>query len=182
MATSRVSVRILPRWNGPRFSERRRFKLHHAEDKIFDVAVDQAGAVYVTGRTLSTSFPVTSGAYQSACGFCSPSMPITAGAHGFVTKLNATGSAVVSRRFSVGPEARSPPLLPSILRVLCSSPVRPCPRTFLLPVRPSLRACGGAFITLLNQTGTAHSFPAGLVGHRSTRQVGLPSHGLEPSL
>jgi hypothetical protein len=57
-------------------------------DYIFGLALDTAGAAYVTGETRSTSFPVTPGAFQSACGGC----PFRTDS--FVTKLNPTGSAL----------------------------------------------------------------------------------------
>jgi len=51
------------------------------------IAVDASGAAYIAGQTSSTSFPVTSGAfqttYQGGVSDC------------FVSKLNATGSALV---------------------------------------------------------------------------------------
>ena len=50
------------------------------------IAVDAAGNAYVTGTTLSTDFPTTPGAYQTASG---------GGEDAFVTKLNATGTALV---------------------------------------------------------------------------------------
>ena len=51
------------------------------------IALDAAGSAYVTGATVSTDFPTTSGAVQ----------PSFAGGRrdAFVTKLNATGSVLV---------------------------------------------------------------------------------------
>lgn len=56
------------------------------------VAVDSAGNAYVTGRTASADFPTTSGADSSLGGT----------QDAFVTKLNATGSALVYSTFLGG--------------------------------------------------------------------------------
>jgi len=52
------------------------------------IAVDADGNAYVTGRTGSTNFPTTPGAFQPASGGGN-------GGDAFVTKLNPTGSALV---------------------------------------------------------------------------------------
>ena len=49
-------------------------------------AVDSAGAVYITGRTFSANFPVTSGAAQTN---------LAGENDAFVAKLNSTGSALL---------------------------------------------------------------------------------------
>ena len=54
------------------------------------IAVDTSGNAYVAGHTASTDFPTTTGAFQ------------VSGSGGFVTKLNATGSALVYSTF-LGP-------------------------------------------------------------------------------
>ncbi|PYS60700.1 MAG: hypothetical protein DMF74_18055, partial [Acidobacteria bacterium] len=56
-------------------------------DHAFDITIDQAGSAYVTGQTFSTDFPTTAGAVRTTYpgGVCDA----------FVTKLNATGSALV---------------------------------------------------------------------------------------
>jgi hypothetical protein len=51
------------------------------------IAVDALGNAYVSGRTSSTNFPTTPGAFQSSFG--------TGSAHAFVTKLNASGTALI---------------------------------------------------------------------------------------
>lgn len=58
-----------------------------AQDYGFAIAVDPAGDAYVTGLSLSTDFPVTPGAYQTAPG----------GA--FITEFNPTGTALVFSTF-----------------------------------------------------------------------------------
>lgn len=54
-------------------------------DLVRGLVIDTAGAVYVTGRTDSTDFPNTN----------RENLPPRGGGDAFVTKLNATGSAVV---------------------------------------------------------------------------------------
>jgi hypothetical protein len=55
------------------------------------IAVDGSGDAYVTGLTQSTSFPITTGAYQTV-----NNSTLTGEVfNGFVTKLNATGTALV---------------------------------------------------------------------------------------
>src|SRR5439155_646519 len=50
------------------------------------IAVDATGSAYVTGQTWSTNFPTTAGAFQTTYG---------GNVDGFVTKLDAAGSALV---------------------------------------------------------------------------------------
>lgn len=52
------------------------------------IAVDAAGNAYVTGETNSTDFPTTPGAFQTALGSSD------GGSDAFITKLNASGSAL----------------------------------------------------------------------------------------
>ncbi len=57
----------------------------NADDEANALTVDNAGAAYVTGYTLSTNFPVTIGAYQTTA---------TYGKNVFVTKLSAGGASL----------------------------------------------------------------------------------------
>jgi hypothetical protein len=56
------------------------------------IAVDAAGQAYVAGPTSSTDFPVTPGAFQTSLNCPAPP---NCSLDGYVTKLNATGSALV---------------------------------------------------------------------------------------
>jgi len=63
------------------------------DDVANGIVLDTAGNAYVTGRTASDDFPRTPGAFQTSYG---------GGLDAFVTKLNATGSALVYSTFLGG--------------------------------------------------------------------------------
>jgi hypothetical protein len=63
-------------------------------DTASAIAVDAGGNAYVAGTTTSSNFPVTAGVLEGAAAFDSSS--------GFVTKLNANGSALVYSTYVEG--------------------------------------------------------------------------------
>jgi uncharacterized repeat protein (TIGR01451 family) len=65
-------------------------------DNVLGLAVDAAGNCYVTGSTLSSGFPTTPGAFSTSKG-----SPVSASS-AFVTKLNATGTALIYSTFLGG--------------------------------------------------------------------------------
>jgi len=61
-----------------------------------DIVVDSTGAAFIVGTTTSTSFPTTSGAYQTS---------LAGGSDVYVTKLNASGSDLVYSTYIGGSAA-----------------------------------------------------------------------------
>jgi hypothetical protein len=62
-------------------------------DSAFGIAVDSLGDAYVVGQAISTNFPVTPGAFQTAA---------AGSANAFVTKLNPTGTALLYSTYLSG--------------------------------------------------------------------------------
>jgi len=74
-------------------------------DSAQSIVVDSAGDAYVTGYTYSSSFPTTTGAYQTTNNAAAAS-----GSNSFVTKLNPTGTGLLYSTYlggNVGDDATS---------------------------------------------------------------------------
>jgi Beta-propeller repeat len=73
------------------------------------IAIDAAGNAYITGQTKSSNFPVTANAFDRTLNI-PPNCPrcATDNTDGFVTKLNASGSALVYSTYLGGTEYDSP--------------------------------------------------------------------------
>ncbi len=69
---------------------------------VAGAAVDAAGNTYITGTAFSSSYPTTSGAFQTNC----PSFPNNSAV--FITKLNAAGTALVYSTFLGGSNQNVP--------------------------------------------------------------------------
>jgi hypothetical protein len=120
-------------------------------DSAGGLAIDSAGNAYVSGGTSSADYPVTSGAFQTVS-------QSSGGGGGFVTKLNATGSALVFSTFLGDAGVSGIALTPDGNMWLTGSttsltfPTTPDAfQGFLHPGASSTEA----FITELNSTGSA---------------------------
>jgi len=73
------------------------------------IAIDAAGNAYITGQTKSSNFPVTANAFDRTLNI-PPNCPrcATDNTDGFVTKLNASGSALVYSTYLGGTDYDSP--------------------------------------------------------------------------
>jgi uncharacterized protein (TIGR03437 family) len=67
-----------------------------ASSFVNGIAVDSQGNAYIAGQTSSTSFPVTSGAFQTT------NSGSTVSGHAFISKLNASGTALIYSTFLGG--------------------------------------------------------------------------------
>jgi hypothetical protein len=70
-------------------------------DQALGIAIDANGNAYVTGQTNSADFPFTAGAFQTTFGGSGSECSVGAG-DAFITKLSATGSALVYSSFLGG--------------------------------------------------------------------------------
>jgi len=71
-------------------------------DRGADIAVDASGAAYITGTTASSDFPTTPNAFQTT------NRNLAKSNTGFVTKLNATGTALLYSTYFGGTTEEEP--------------------------------------------------------------------------
>jgi uncharacterized protein (TIGR03437 family) len=74
-------------------------------DYVNSLHIDSAGDAFIAGTTTSTDFPVTTGAFQTKAAGGTGVNPNT---HGFVAKLNPSGSQLVYATYLTGSEGAIP--------------------------------------------------------------------------
>ena len=134
------------------------------------IAVDSSGDTYVTGMTLSPKFPTTKGAYQTSGAFIK-----TIGLGGFVTKFNATGSALVYSTFLGG-------IVPAGIAVDSAGAAYVTGSTYdAPPLKNAFQATAGgggdAFVTKLNASGSALVYSTYLGGSGQDSATGIAIDG-----
>ena len=137
------------------------------------IAVDSSGSAYVTGNTSSTDFPTTSGALQTT----------SAGSgDAFVTKLNASGTALVYSTYLGGTGSDSGHAIAvdgsGDAYVTGSTSSTNFPTT-AGALQTTSAGSGDAFVTKLNASGTAlvYSTYLGGSGGDSGASIGLDGSG-----
>ena len=127
------------------------------QDSGTGIALDSFGNAYVSGTTLSTDFPTTSGAFQTT--FTGGAQASEEGAlnEAFVTKLNATGSSLIYSTY-LGGNSRDQAFS---IAIDSSGNAYVTGETFStdFPItngafQTTLRGFINAFVTKLNSTGT----------------------------
>jgi hypothetical protein len=140
------------------------------------VALDSSENAYVTGGTGSTTFPTTTGAFQTTCGSCSGGQD-----NAFVTVINAAGSGYVYSTFlggSVDDEG---------LAIAADSSGEAYVAGFAtssnFPVKNALQsklatgATQNAFVSKLNSTGSGLVFSTYLGGNATDGANGIALDG-----
>jgi RHS repeat-associated protein len=143
------------------------------EDHGTSIAVDAAGNAYVTGYTNSTNFPTTPGSLQGTLGGTS----IT---NAFVTKLNASGTALVYSTYlggsgsgGSGDYGYSIAVDPSGNAYVTGSTYSTNFPTTAGALQLSLRGYENAFVTKLNAAGTALVYSTYLGGTSTDFSSGI---------
>ena len=128
---------------------------------ISGIAVDSAGATYILGSTLSSTYPVTSGAYQKTCATCSFTNP-----DAFITKLNPQGTAQVYSTFLGGSGSEQPSAIAvdsngdAIVTGVTGSTDFPV----LNPISSGVASSQDGFISSLSPDGASLNFSSRLGG------------------
>jgi Tol biopolymer transport system component/photosystem II stability/assembly factor-like uncharacterized protein len=146
------------------------------EDGIVGIGVDAAGNAYVSGRTSSTDFPVTAGAFQSAIG-----NPASAtGTDDTITKLNSSGAGLVYSSYLGG--AGNEPLFATTVAAHKIA-VDSAGDAYLVGVTdnaPNLGAfdfvnggAGKTYVAKINETGVSYSITGRLTTAINTPIVGV---------
>jgi hypothetical protein len=142
------------------------------------IAVDSAGNAYITGETTSSTFPTTSGAFQTTC---TPDTDTGLCGGAFVVKLNPTGSALVystyldgsgeDHGFGIAVDSNNQayvtgdtlstdfPTTPSAFQTACKG--------------AATGACSDAFVTKVNATGTQLMYSTYLGGSSGDQGNGI---------
>ena len=131
------------------------------------IDVDLNGSAYVTGRTVSTNFPITAGAVQPTFG--------GGGQDGFVTKLNPTCSALVYSTYLGGLDvdiSQDIEVRFGSVYVTGSTESSNFPTT-TGAAQTTFGGIQDAFITKLNETGTALVYSTYLGGSDADSGFGI---------
>jgi hypothetical protein len=141
-----------------------------ALSKGVGIAIDSSGDTFVTGVTLSPKFPTTKGAFQTSGAFIN-----TIGLGGFVTKFNATGSALVYSTFLGG-------IFPAGIAVDSAGDAYVTGTTYdAPPLKNAFQATAGgggdAFVTKLNASGSALVYSTYLGGTGPDSATGIALDG-----
>ncbi len=127
------------------------------------IAVDGSGNAYITGKTSSTAFPTTPGAFQTVYG--------GGNTNAYVTKLNATGSALVYSTYlggngaDVGYGIAVDGAGNALVAGQTYSTNFPTTAGAFKSSAPSPAGSGDAFVTKLNATGSALVYSTYLGGN-----------------
>ncbi len=119
----------------------------NGSDEPGGITVDSASNAYVTGRTSSTNFPTTPGAFQTGFGGASDA---------FVTKLNPLGSGLVYSTYlgSTGGDYGEAIAVDTVGNAYVTGSTNSTSFPTVNPVQPVIGGGSDAFVTKVNLLGT----------------------------
>ncbi len=140
------------------------------DDLAASIAVDRSGDAYLTGKTYSTDFPLTPGAFQSACGGCESYYSDT-----FITELNPTGTGLLYSTYLGGNSYDEGNGIAvdgngnAYVAGWTESPDFPTTSSAFRTTYPGCpyQDCGAAFVAKLNSSGTGLLYSTYLGGSGS---------------
>jgi hypothetical protein len=140
------------------------------------IAVDSAGNAYITGSTASTSFPTTPGAFQMKSGLASNGRVDLDPSDAFVTKLNATGTALIYSTYLGGGSTRSGGAAIA-LDAKGDAYLTGWTNSTAFPTKNPIQAANGggydAFVTVLTPSGSSLLFSSYLGGSGNDYGFGI---------
>ena len=141
-------------------------------DSGSDVAVDAGGSAYVVGRTFSTDFPTTAGAFQTA-----PGAPLTNDA--FVTRFSAAGNALVYSSYlgGSGTDGGFGIAVDSAGNAYVAGNTSSADFPTAIPVQATNGGGFDAFVTKLEPTGSTLTYSTYLGGSGNDAGLGIAVDG-----
>jgi hypothetical protein len=142
------------------------------QDIGYGIAVDGQGSAYVAGQTNALDFPTTPGAFQTTSSYTDPTAKTRP--NGFITKLNATGTALVYSTYLQGHDTYCNAIALDATDNVYVTGVTggqfvTTPGSFQPISKIPVSGGSSAFVTKLNATGTALIYSTYLSGSASDR-------------
>ncbi|MHB8652806.1 MAG: SBBP repeat-containing protein [Terriglobia bacterium] len=144
------------------------------DDTANSIAVDSSGNAYIAGQTLSANFPTSLAVFQTSCNGCASNRT-----NAFVTKFNASGSALVYSTFLGGTnqDTASAIAIDSAGNAYVTGQALSTDFPTVNPFQASCTSClfgvPDAFVTKLNPSGSALVYSTYLGGSADDHAAGI---------
>jgi hypothetical protein len=137
------------------------------DDYAYALAIDGAGEVFLAGQTDSTAFP-TASPFQASCASCA-----SGNSDGFVSKLNAAGSALVYSTYLGGHSVANGIAVDLAQEAIVVGVTASATFPTVSPIQAVYGGNGDAFITKLSASGAALLYSTYLGGAQNDMANGV---------